>query len=168
MLAGHVLDRVRFVEDEQFVLRQVVHANHAQRQVREKQRMIDDQNIAALHAALRGLPEALVVEPAFFAEAVAVLGADLVPHVRLRQRGKISKGAIGRLIGPFFDGPQRFELPLVVEQVVLPLPRLLEAALAQVIAPPFNEHRRELVRVHRLDQRDVLVDQLLLKGDRVG
>ena len=61
MLPGDVFDRVRFIENRQIILRQILHARHTQRQIGEEQRVIDDQHISALHPPLGRLPEAALV-----------------------------------------------------------------------------------------------------------
>ena len=37
-----------------------------------------------------------------------------------------------------------------------------------VVGPALDQHGREFLAHHRLEKRDVLVEQLLLKRDRVG
>jgi hypothetical protein len=46
--------------------------------------------------------------------------------------------------------------------------RLMQAALADVIAAAFYQHRREFFRHHCLQKGNILLDQLLLQGDRMG
>ena len=50
----------------------------------------------------------------------------------------------------------------------LPAARLLEPALAEVVAATLDQHGREFVGMDRPDQRDVLLDQLFLQRDGVG
>ncbi len=171
VLAGHVLDRVGLVQDQQVVLRQVAHAGHPQRQIAEQQRVVDHQHVGPGHPPAGRLPEAVLVERALLVQAVAGLGAHLVPHARLGRLGQLAQrphaAGLQRLLRPVLDHHQRPRLRLGLEQVPRPPPRLLQPPLAQVVVPPLDQHGRELAGVDRRQQRDVLLDQLLLQRDRV-
>src|SRR5689334_20767175 len=72
------------------------------------------------------------------------------------------------MIRPLLDHPERFELGLFFEKMILPLARLLQTALAKVVAAALAEHGSEFVRIDGLDQRDVFLDELFLERDRVS
>ena len=57
---------------------------------------------------------------------------------------------------------------VVGEELVLPGAGELEPAQRQVVVPPLDQDRAELVGDHRPQQRNVLLDELLLQVDRVG
>jgi len=57
--------------------------------------VIDDENISTGDATLGRLPRSTGRNAALFAEAVAMLGTDLVPHVVVRQARQIGERAIG-------------------------------------------------------------------------
>ena len=82
--------------------------------------MVDDEDIAAVHPALGGLPEAVVVKLALFPEAVAMLGADPFPDRRVGRGRQIGERSIRGLMRPLLDGPERFELPGLIEKHPLP------------------------------------------------
>ena len=56
---------------------------------------------------------------------------------------------------------------LVGQQPGLPLDGESESTLGQVVRPPLDEHRRELVGHHRSQKRKVLIHQLFLQTDGV-
>ena len=87
-----------------------MHAGHAEGEVGEEQGVVDDEDVGRWHAALGGLPEAVFVELALLAEAVAVLGADLVPDVRAGMAGRSASEPSVVCLGPVLDRPERFEL----------------------------------------------------------
>ena len=168
MLGGDVFEGVGFVEDDNVVFGQVIDAGHSQGEVGEEQRVVDDQDVAAVHSAFGGLPEAGFVELAFFPEAVAVLGADAFPDAGGGDLGQVGERAIGGLGGPLLDGAKGFELVGAIEKHALTSAGLLEAALAEIVAAAFDQDGAEFVGKYRANQWDVLFDQLLLQGDGVG
>ncbi len=168
VFAGDVFERMGLVQDCQVVLGQVVDTGHAQGEIAEEKGVVDDQDVARLHAALGGLPEALFVEGTSLAKAVTVLSADLVPDVRLGERGEIGERALGGVGGPVLDHPEGIELALVVEEIALAAAGLLQTALAEVVVAALDQDGGELIGQDRAKQRDVLVDELFLKRDRMG
>src|SRR5438128_1535317 len=55
----------------------------------------------------------------------------------------------------------------MIEKIILPPARLFQSSLAEVVAASLDEHRGEFVGIQRLDERNILVDQLFLKRDSV-
>jgi hypothetical protein len=168
MFTGDVFDGVGFVEDGQVVLGEIIDAGDAEGQVGEEEGVVDDEEIAALHALFGGLPEAVFEVGAFFAQAIVVFGADFVPDAGFGDGREIGEGAVGGVGGPLFDLPEGIDLFFVFEECVLALSGLFEAALAEVIAAAFDEDGGEFIGVDGLEERDVLVDELFLEGDGVG
>ncbi len=125
--------------------------------------MVDNQDPAALHAPFCRLPEAVLVVIAFLAQAIAGLGADAVPYRSLRRNRQVGEGAVGRLLRPVFNLLERIKLAVVLEQRVHTRPRLLQPALAEVVAAAFDQHGDKLIGIDRLQQGNVLVDKLFLQ-----
>src|SRR5947209_7442054 len=105
--------------------------------------MIHDKDVPRLHPPLGGLPEAIIIELALLPQAIALLRANLVPNIRLGKRRKLGQRSdpalLQTLLRPFLDHPKGLQLLVVIKQITLPSARLLEAALAEVIAPAFAE-----------------------------
>ena len=59
------------------------------------------------------------------------------------------------------------KLARMLEERIDALAGIVEPPPAKIVAAPLHQDRGELVRIDRLEQRDVLVDQLLLEIDRV-
>ena len=91
MAGGDVLDGVGLVENDHVIFGQVIHAGNPQRQIGEEQGVIDDKDIARAHPPLGRLPETVLVEFAFLAEAVAVFGTNAFPHGRIGLRRQIGQ-----------------------------------------------------------------------------
>ena len=155
VLPGDIFGGVRFVENHQIILRQVIHTGHAEGEVGKEQGVIDDEHIAAVHAAFGGLPDAFFIKRASLAETVAVFGADFIPHIQFGEIRQIGQRTIGGVLGPFFNRPERLFLALVLKQIILSAARLLESALTEVVVAAFDEHRREFIGIDGLEQRDV-------------
>ena len=66
------------------------------------------------------------------------------------------------------DPLELVDIALILEEAATALHCHHQAALGEVVAAALDEHRRKLARHHRLDQRNVLPDKLLLKRDGVG
>ena len=59
------------------------------------------------------------------------------------------------------------EVPTGIEQHLLAPAGDLQATQAKVVRSTFHQHRRELLRQNRLQERQILVDELLLQRDGV-
>ena len=69
---------------------------------------------------------------------------------------------------PGVEPPQLLELLVVAEQAGGPAQGVVQPPQAEVVAPPLDQHGRELQRNDAVQQRQVLLHQLLLQADRVG
>ena len=167
MLGRDIFDGVGFVEDDRVVRREHAEALSPQREVSEEHRVIDHENVRVLHPPTCGLVEALVVRRAALTHAVFTVGLDLVPNrgaFQLWQRGE--RTIVGPL-GPVEDLLQGTELFGLVEERRLSIPCTLGPAEGDVVAPALDEHGTELDGQHRLQERHILVDDLLLERDGV-
>ena len=72
-----------------------------------------------------------------------------------------------RRLAPFVDVAELRELFIVAEQAAAAGERQIEPPQAEIIPPPLHEHGRELARDHRVEERQILADELLLQADRV-
>ena len=99
--------------------------------------------------------------------AIAAVARHLVPHLPQRLKAQIAQRAVVRLFAPLANRPQLVELLIITEQAAAPRERQIEPPQAQVIPPTLHQHRRKLARDHRIEQRQVLADQLFLQADRV-
>ena len=59
------------------------------------------------------------------------------------------------------------ELLIVVEQALAACQRQVEPTQADVISPPLHQHGGKLARDHRVEQRQIFADELLLQTDGV-
>ena len=171
VLRGHVLDLVRLVEDHVVVRRQ--HAARRARarahgEIREEQRMVRDEELPVLHAPARRLVEALVERGAAAAHAVVGIALHLVPHLAARQLRQRGQRTVLGVVGPLLHAVQVVAVVVVAEEAALALARELQAPQAHVVAAALHEHRAELLGNHRVEERDVLLDELLLQADGVG
>ena len=167
MVGRDAFQRVRFVEDRDVVVGQNRRPFPPQREVREKQRMIDDQNVGIASPAAGFEVVAVVVRRTGPPQAVAMLALDFIPDTGSGTKAERSPAAIGRLLRP---GDHLFEVEMLGlggEHRGSPIGRPLETPEADVVAPPLHQDRAELDRQHRVEKRDVLVDQLFLEGDRM-
>ena len=94
--------------------------------------------------------------------------ADFVPHLaeRLETSRSLSEPSAVDLLHLRISR-SCVELLVVVEQALAAREREIEPPQAEIVAPAFHEHGGELARNHRVEQRQVLVDELLLQADRV-
>ena len=95
------------------------------------------------------------------------LAANLQPDLRLRLEVQITQGAVTRGLCPL---PDRLKLIIFGprEEVTRLLQGPPQPEWAQVILPPLQEHRWQLIADDLAHDRNVLADQLLLQVDRVG
>ena len=84
-----------------------------------------------------------------------------------RLEAEIAQRAVVRRLAPLVDVAELRELLVVVEQAAAAGERQVEPPQAEVVAPPFHQHGRELARDHAFEQRQVLADELFLQADRV-
>ena len=167
MFAGDVLDHVGLVEDDDVVVGQQLDPGPAQRQVGKVERVVDDEHLGMPDPPPRRVVEALLMGRAAAAHAIAGVACNLVPHGGSRQGLEIGPRAVAGLPRPGGEGEQFSPFSLFGKQAAGPLEGEPQPPQAHVVAPPFDEHRRELAGHDRGDERNVLGEQLLLERDRV-
>ena len=167
MRSGDLLDRVGFVKDSDIIVGQNAGPFSSQSQVREKHRVVHDQNVGVPHPSPCPVVQTVVVGRAAFAQAVAMFALDLFPDFGEWAKAEVGQAAIAGLIRPFADLPE-LRQGLAVEQCARPLHRSVHTAEADVVRPALDEHRRELDGHDRIEERDVLADQLFLKSNGVS
>ena len=168
VVGRNVFERVAFVEDDDPVVGQHARPGPAQGQVAEEQSVVDDEDLGRVDAAAGFEVEAVGVVRALPAQAIAAVALDEIPHHRRRADRQVALGAIDRPPRPPADLHELVLRRRVGEEGARALLGHAQPALAQVVAPPFDERRPELVREDRLQERDVLAEQLLLQADGVG
>ena len=167
VLGGDLLEMVGLVEDHVLVGREKADAARAQREIGEEERMVADEDVGVLHASPRGLVEAAVEGRAATAHAVVGVRLDLVPHARGRHLRQRRERSVPGLVGPVLDPVQGVAFRLVGKESILAFRGQRKATKAGIVAAALHEHCGELVGHHRVQQRQVLLDELLLQADGV-
>ena len=165
--ARDILEVMRLVEDHMVVGGQEAGALRAEREVAEEEGVVADEEIRVLHAPARRLVEALVVGRAAAAHAVAGVALDMLPHAAARQLRQRRERPVGRLVGPVLDEVERVLLLLAVADLRLLLAGDAHAPQRHIVPAALAEDGGELVGDHRLEERHILVEDLLLERDRV-
>ena len=164
---GHGLQGVSLVKDHEIVLGQQREALASKRQIRDIERVVDDQDVGRADPPPGLVVMAVVVAGALFPEAVAVIAGDRFPDRPVRACGKLRQAAVVRLGGPLGDLLKLFQVLVPLEQRVGLGPCYFEPPQADVVAPPFDQDGGELVRHHRPQKGDVLLQKLFLQVDGV-
>ena len=168
VLRRDLLHPVGLVQDHMLVCREKPDASAAQSEVGEEERVVADEQVAGGHPAPGVLVEALVVGRAALAHAVVRVGPGEVPHLRPGKLGQRRQAPIARRVRPVRDDVQRLQLGPIGEQPVLPLRGQLQPANRKVVAAALDEDRAELLGNNLAQKRQIPLEQLLLKIDRVG
>ena len=88
---------------------------------------------------------------------------DRLPgKLRKRRQGTISSG-----VGPFLDHFEGVTLTVIGEQAPLSFAGEFQSAQRDVVSAPLHQNRGELLGNHRIEKRDVLLDDLFLQADGV-
>ncbi len=118
VLGGDILQRVRLIKDRHLIIGQDIAAQPPDSQVGEEQRVIDDEDVSAVHALARLEVEALLVVLALATQAVAAIALHQFPDDGQRLHGEIALAAVLCPSGPFGDfgqldvgGPLRQKVP---------------------------------------------------------
>ena len=167
MIAGDRFDRVRFVQDDGIVLGQQAAAGAPHGQIAEEQGVVDDQDLGVVDPAPSQEIEAIFVLRTVAPHAIAAVAGDFVPDLIDRLERKIAQRPVRRLLGPRADLAQLLKILVRCEQGAGTGQRRLQASQADVVAAAFDQHRAELARDHAVQQRQILVQQLLLQTYRV-
>ena len=96
-----------------------------------------------------------------------MIAGHLVPHGRQRAKIQVRERAVAGLLRPVAELSQLVEFLGIVEQAGGPAQGVIQSPQAEVIATAFDQHGGELQRHHAPQQRQVLLDQLLLEADRM-
>ncbi len=172
MACRDVFERVRFVEDDEvvgvdealFVLQIVVFGT---REEIKKERVVDHDNAGLLGLLAGLLIETTRVVAAGARGALVRLAAHLAPDLEIGWRVEIRKRAVLGRLAPFPDALEFVNLG-IDEEITRLLHGPFEPVRAEVILPPFEQDAGEFLRDELLDNRQILVKELLLKIDRVG
>ena len=166
-LRGEIGNLVRFVEDHRVRrAEQVAEAVFLEREVGEQQMVIDDDDVGLDRLAARFDHVALAEVGAARAEAVVARRGDLRPQrmgvTQVRHFGEVA-GARGA--GPAFDARQRAVAR--AREALLPA-ELLQPVGAQIVRAPLEQRDARRHADGAGDQRQVLVEQLVLQRARAG
>ena len=102
------------------------------------------------------------------AQAVSILALHGFPHGGKRPKAQVRATSIRGSCRPHPDRGELVGLLHPLEDRILALDRDVEPPQTDVVGPALDQYGREFLPHHRLEKRDVLVEQLLLKRDRVG
>jgi len=163
MLGRHVLELVRLVEDHGVVIGQDLRARmvRAQREIREVQVMVDEDQIRLGGRAARAGDEAPLEVRTARADARVGRRRDLGPH-RIVLGEPVDLGAISRRR---FVGPEREALDRLRRLAAL---RLVEPAATRVVRDALQDHRAERTSDQRAQEREVVARDLILQRARAG
>ena len=168
MPRGHLLDRVRFVKDDEVVGEEIAAAIlPAVLEQGEEEGVVEHEDGGRL-----GLPPGLLVEAAGilaarFRRAEMPLGADLCPELWRGFEGKVAQGAVRCGRRPL---PQTLQFGFLLggEEIRRVADGPLEASGAEIVLSSLQQDGLRIAPGDRLGQRDVLVEKLFLEIDRVG
>ena len=167
MRTGDRFDRVAFVQHRYVIVGDDAPAEFiANRQVGEEQGMVNDQNLCALYTPSRAIVKTLFVGRALAPHAIARIAGNLIPKRPRRAKREAAKRSVRGFFRPLSQLLQLSKLGIIKHRSG-PLARQFEPPEADVIAATFNENGCELARDHAIEQRQVLVHELLLKADGV-
>ena len=129
--------------------------------------MIDDQHVRVPGPPPRLVIKAVFVGGALLSEAVPAIAGHFVPHVGERAEAEIAAGAVVGVFRPLEDRLELLEFLLLEKGRLRPVDRGRHPPQADVVRPPLGQHERKLDRHHRLQERNVPREELLLQTDRV-
>ena len=166
-----MLDGVRFVENNEIVREQVTALPSdlflGTAEKHEEERVIDHDRVRGEQSFPGLLEKAAATLTAAFHRADVRLAAHLRPDFRVRLDREIAERSVRGGPRPIRDSRQlsRFRGG---EQLAGLLDRALQPAWAKIILPAFHQRRLEFDRQNFLQDRDVLMEELLLQIDGVG
>ena len=129
--------------------------------------MVGDDEVGRRRLAPGVVQEAVVVERAAHARAVVAFAGYLFPDRRPRHDVEVGPAAVPGLARPAEQRPQLGAL-VGLDQVLAVTLEVVDLGEADVVVAPLHQDRLELEGKRALEQGEVLVDELLLKVDRVG
>ena len=168
VVAGDGLQVVGFVEDDHVVLGQDAGLLPPQGQVGEEQGMVDDEDLGMVSPPPGLVVEAILIARAGPAHAVAVVAGHLVPDGRMGAKIEVRQRAVAAFLRPGGQLPKLGEVLIFAEEARSAGQGPVQPPQADVVAPPFHQHRGKLHRHHAPQQGQVFLHQLLLQADRVS
>jgi hypothetical protein len=161
-----VLEVVALVEHEAIEPRQhAVAARHSlEREVREHEVVVHDEDVRGRRAPPRSVVEAAIEVRTARAERLVVVAADRLPEL---VGDRLPEVLLAPFLGRLGERRERLEERTVALAHRWILDRLRELAAAEVVAPALEECRHR-GNAEPLEDRDVTADELLLEGNRVG
>ena len=168
---GDLLHRVGLIENHKVIRkkkpsRAVLCVLHTVQQ-REEQSVVEDDHFRIRDTAAQVLIKTSAARAACLRGAKVLLAAHLLPYGGIRLLQEIAQGAILRLHAPLADALQLGMLGSGKQ--LLRLRKCAgQARRAEIILPPLEQYRLELVGNDFLHERNVLEHELLLQRDRVG
>ena len=168
---SHLFDRVRLIENDEVVREKVTFLAillfFRAAEKHEEERVIDHDHVRGEQSPARLLEKAARILSAAFGRAEVRFAANLDPDFRIGLDRQVAQGPVARRPRPI---GQAREIGLLgrAEEFVGLLDGALQPARAKIILPAFHERGLELDRQDFFDDRNVLVQELLLQVDRVG
>src|SRR5258706_15615534 len=130
--------------------------------------MINNKQIGAIDL-LAGLEiMALLIVRTLPAQAIAAITADQVPYRRQRLQSQVASAAVARLFRPAADLGQLQDPIILGQEHARSLLGHAQAAQADIVGSPLDEHGSKRVRHYRLKKRNVFANQLFLEANGVG
>jgi hypothetical protein len=171
MAGGDILDRMRLVKNDEVLCEEnsllaILDFALASNE-REEESVIEHDKVRRLHPAAQRLIEAARVPGAALLSADMLLASHLLPDLRVGLLLKIAKRPIARRETPLADSIKFGALP-GSEEVTGLRERTLKPGSTKEIMPSLQQDSFELDREQFLDERDILVDELLLEGNGVS
>ena len=167
---GDLLHGVGFVENDEIIREKITALAFllflGTAEQHEEERVIDDDHVRGEQSLARLLKETFGRLAAGLGRADVGLAANLRPDFRVGLDRQIAERSVLRGPRPIGDALQ-LSLLRGGKKLVRLLQGALETPRAKIILPAFHERGLELDRQNFLQDRNVLVEQLLLKIDRV-
>ncbi len=101
-------------------------------------------------------------------QAIAAVAGHFIPDGAAGPKRQIAPRPVERVPRPLDQSLQALQIVFAGKQAASSFTGQLQPPQADVVAAPLDQHGRELARNHRVEQWQILRDQLLLQTDRVG
>ena len=173
---SHRFDGMRLVEDHEVVLEEHPAFGIGLDSIEqgEEQGVVEHQDIGPENLLARALKETnrpqlglLTLKTAFLGSTQSALGANVLPDLGIGFHREVAQRTILGGSTPLFDPSQLGRFRRGEERITL-LHGLAQATGAQVIGAPLQHRKTEVHREHLLQDRQILLHQLLLQIDGVG
>ena len=168
---SHLLDGVSLVQDQKIVREKKTALSFflffRAAQQNEEQRVIDHQHVRGQQPFPRLLIKASGTLAAGLGRADVAFAANLAPDFWVGFDGQVAQRTVPGCSRPFRDPVQLVQLR-AGEKFIGLLKRALQAARTKIILASLHQGRIKLDRQNLFQDRDILVQELLLKIDGVG